>query len=371
VTKPGFLFVLSTLGVGGSEAKIVRIANALSLTGSRVEIAYLNPPETLRCKIDKTIRVTHLRRRGKYSFRAVRRLAGLIEERKCLVVAVNLYPLLYAIPAAKVFSSRSTPVVGLINTAMETRKLRWLGRIYAPFLRRCDRIVFGCKSELEQWAIRFKLPLDKSECIYNGVDHEFLSPDWIPDAGAANRKRVGIPEQAFVIGSVGRLAPEKNYDLLIAALARLNADSRDCYLVLAGHGKEKAKLERLALKLNISSKVRFLGLLDDVRPAISMMDVFVLPSREVETFSNAALEAMAMARPIVLSEIGGAAEMVENQESGLLFKIGDLETLCGELIKLRDSRPMRDRLGQAARERVLQSFTFAQMVERYRRLAAV
>ena len=369
MSEPGPLFLLSTLEVGGSESKVVRIANALARTGSLTEIAYLNPPANLCDQIDACIRVTHLRRRGKYSLAAVRRLMSLIRARDYVLVAVNLYPLLYAIPAAKYLTARKMRVIGLINIAAETHNLNVLGRIYAPFLRRCDRIVFGSESQLRQWTSRFQLPLERCECIHNGVDHTYFSPDWSSTAGKDNRQLLGIPEQAIVIGSVGRLAPEKNFDLLISALARLNADGRNAYLVIAGEGPERNRLKQLASKFNIAGKIRFVGLLGDVRPAISMMDVFVLPSM-VETFSNAALEAMAMARPVVLSDTGGAAEMVDDQMSGMVFKIGDLEGLCNALSRLHDSRPMRDSLGQAARARVLQLFTFAQMVDRYRGLIA-
>jgi glycosyltransferase involved in cell wall biosynthesis len=97
------------------------------------------------------------------------------------------------------------------------------------------------------------------------------------------------------------------------------------------------------------------------------MDVFVMPS-SVETFSNATLEAMAMARPVLLSEVGGAPEMVESDSSGLLFNLGNQQALYDALIRLHDSKELRDNLGQAARARVLESFTFGEMIERYRRV---
>ena len=98
------------------------------------------------------------------------------------------------------------------------------------------------------------------------------------------------------------------------------------------------------------------------------MDIFVLPSSKIETFSNSALEAMAMGRAVVLSDIGGAAEMIENETSGLLFPIGDLDRLTDILNHLYCSDELRKQLGSAARERCVESFGFENMVEQYRNL---
>lgn len=138
--------------------------------------------------------------------------------------------------------------------------------------------------------------------------------------------------------------------------------------MIVGIGRERESLERLAVDEGIAERIRFAGLLDDPRPALSIMDVFVLPSSAVETFSNAALEAMAMGRATVLSDIGGASEMIEHGKSGMLFPIGDLDALSEILTRLYDSGEMRQALGTAARERAVTSFGFSEMVDQYRAL---
>ena len=367
----GILFVLSTLEVGGSESKIVGVANALSQSGTHAEIAYLNPPDTLIGRIDPTVRITHLERRGKYSLHSLQRLRHLIGQLNHVVVAVNLYPLLYVLPALKLQRHQPGRTVGLVNTVTLRGRQRLLGEVYAPFLRRCDRIVFGCAVQREHWTQMFRLPSQRTSFIYNGVDHERFDPAVNAPVTQHLRREVGIPDGAVVLGSVGRLAPEKSFDLLIATLAQLRSRGRDAFLVLVGQGQERAKLEELAIRHRVADRVKFLGLLDDVRPALAIMDVFVLPSSDVETFSNAALEAMSMGRAVVLSNLGGAAEMVVNGDSGLLFEVGDQEALVNTLERLLDSSDLRARLGRAARHRVLERLRFTEMVERYRELLIV
>lgn len=362
------LFVSGTLEVGGSETKIVKLANALSQSGHTVGIAYLNAPDTLLERVNPEVPVTYLDRHGKYSFRSLRKLNELIDRKFRVVVSVNFYPLLYAVPAVRYFSHGRAKVISLINTT-DFEGGQWVfGPIYAPFIRRCDSVVFGCEAQKEVWIRKYRLPADRSLSIYNGVDSEFYSPAAMPDAHRQFRQDFHIPQDAIVIGGIGRFAPEKHFKLLIEALDRLQSMGRDVYLILVGQGEEAPQLEQAAWQHDVFDKIRFTGELSDVRPALAAMDIFVLPSRAVETFSNAALEAMAMQRPVILSDIGGAAEMIEDEVSGLLFEVGDIEQLTDQLAKLVDISELRSLLGLAARQRVVDQFTFPNMVDEYEKL---
>jgi glycosyltransferase involved in cell wall biosynthesis len=293
---------------------------------------------------------------------------SIVQRDRQVVVAVNLYPLLYVVPAAWCRRSGHVQVVGLVNTAELVGRERRFEAIYAPLLRSCDQIVFGCAGQRDLWVDKYGLSLERSQVIYNGVDTDLFNPDWTDELGQAMRLQLGIPGDAVVVGSVGRLDPEKSFDLLLAAVARLYARGRDVYLMVVGEGNERGRLEHLARDLGVEGRVKLVGLLHDVRPAISAMDIFALPSTAVETFSNAALEAMAMARAVVLSRMGGAAEMVEHGKSGMLFPVGDGTALTKILENLSESADLRRSLGLAARQRVEASFRFRDMVSQYKGL---
>ena len=221
------------------------------------------------------------------------------------------------------------------------------------------------------WLRKYRLPGERARCIYNGVDSSRFSVSGMTDVAAAFRKSLGIPENSIVVGSVGRFAPEKHFELLIDAIGRLCETGRPAYLLLVGEGRERRTLERAAARVGISDRVRFPGVMSDVRSALAAMDVFVLPSRAVETFSNAALEAMAMSRPVVLSNIGGAAEMVTDKVNGFLFDSNDIGTLTQVLVALHDSAELRETIGAAARDRIVRCFTFEEMVSDYQQLLGV
>lgn len=362
------LFVLNCLGVGGSEIKIIKTANALSGAGIPVELAYLNKPDTSLGTVSPRVAVTNLRRHGPYSVPALSRLRRCVKRERRAVIVVNLYPLLYAVPAVKSLLSGDRELIALINTSVSLHEDMVHERVYAKFLRRCDKLVFGCNAEMRKWIDKHNLSSERAQVIYNGVDHGFFSPGSDFESPDALRRRLGIPRDAPVIGSIGRLEVEKSFDMLIAAFERSLESGSQAHLILAGRGEDRPRLEQLAKAASLEDRVHFLGLVSDVRPALSLLDIFVLPSSAIETFSNSALEAMSMGRPVLLSNIGGAAEMVQNERSGLLFPVGDLDALTANLSRLLDSDELRARLGAEARERCITSFAFEGMVEQYRNL---
>ena len=262
-------------------------------------LAYLNEPKTLLPKIHKSVPTAYLDRKGKFSFSALRNLDSFVEKHDVsLIVCINLYPLLYAMALRVWPSKRSVRVVLAINTT-EFQRLRdrfWM-IIFRPLIRLSDAVIYGCEYQKRLWENRYRLQGVRSTVIYNGVDIAHFNPD---EADSDLRQSLGL-DSSFVIGSIGRLAPEKNQEMLLRVVAELATRTENVDLLIVGSGPQQPKLESLASRLGIKQHVHFIGRLDDVRPALSALDVFVLPSKSVETFSNAALEAMAMAVPVILS----------------------------------------------------------------------
>ena len=178
----------------------------------------------------------------------------------------------------------------------------------------------------------------ESRVIYNGVNADYFDRTRTSDD---LRERLGLAD-SFVIGCVGRLDREKNQSALLEVAARLNSETQRCDVLLIGAGPALDQLRQQAIDLGIGDRVHFPGRMKDVRSALKTMDVFVLPSIAVETFSNAALEAMAMSLPVVLSDIAGAPEMVVDGETGFLYEKDDLERLAKLLVRLRDDAALRD-----------------------------
>lgn len=359
------IFVLNSLNVGGSETKTVRIANGLWRRGVRTGIAYLNEPRKLLDSLDTEIPVWDLARRGKFSVATVKRLRALIRRAQpdC-ILPVNMYPALYT--SLAIAGLRPRPrTIALLNTTLLAGKDQWRKSFYRPFLRRMDGIVFGCELQRQEWQPFLRTEQSRCGVIYNGVDTQHFAPF---DAAQVAHARycLGIPLHAFVIGSVGRLAVEKNQVALLEAAAELLRQSVDVHVMLVGTGAKRTELEQRARELRLSARVTFAGVQRDVRPCLAAMDAFVLPSTHIETFSNAALEAMSMATPVILSEVGGAKEMIRDGVDGYTVPCSSLATALPRLLSRLHADPsLRQAMGLAARERAVACFSSRSMVDEF------
>jgi glycosyltransferase involved in cell wall biosynthesis len=160
--------------------------------------------------------------------------------------------------------------------------------------------------------------------LRNGIDVGAFA---LGPATAAGKGALGLAGDRPVIGAVGRLEWRKGHDVLVEAMGALAADGRRPQLLVVGDGPAREALVRQAETLGVASDVRFTGTLDDVRPALAAMDVFVLPSRE-EGMSNALMEAMAAGRPIVATDVGGNGEVLERGRHGILVRAGDAAAIA-------------------------------------------
>jgi glycosyltransferase involved in cell wall biosynthesis len=186
--------------------------------------------------------------------------------------------------------------------------------------------------------------------IYNGVPDVPVEP---------LQRRSNGP----VIGAVGRLSPEKGYDLAIRALQELP----DTTLVLVGDGAERERLEALARDLGVSDRVEFAGWSAEPRRYLPGFDAFVLPSRQ-EGFPLAVVEAMLAEVPVVAADVGSVSEAVLDEETGYLVPAENPGALAARLRLLLSDRELAHRLGASGRARAQANFTAEAMARSFERL---
>ena len=159
------------------------------------------------------------------------------------------------------------------------------------------------------------------------------------------------------------LRPEKNHVQLVEAIAMLRKMGIPARALMIGDGEMREVIEARARELNVESEVVITGLQQEVRPYIAACDAMALCSF-TEAFSLAAVEAMALSKPLVHSDVGGAAEMINPGRNGFLFPVGDTRALVDELAILAD-RTVSRRMGHNARATVEALFSEKTMVDRY------
>jgi glycosyltransferase involved in cell wall biosynthesis len=164
-----------------------------------------------------------------------------------------------------------------------------------------------------------------------------------------------------IVGVVARLEPEKGHPTLIEAWPIVLRAVPDAYLLIVGEGSRRDALEAQARELRVAHRVVFTGRRDDVPAVTAALDVAVLPSyREAQGLTI--LEAMALSRPVVASNVGGIPEMIEDGRTGLLVPPHDADALAAAIIRLLKNHPLADTLGRAGHDMVHDRFCIELMV---------
>lgn len=363
-----FVFVTGSLVHGGAERHSITLANRLAERGHGCHAAYVknDPSQLSRLAVggQGTVRCLHA---GSYlDRRAVGELADLLRVvEPQAIVASNPYALFYATLAKRRARSRSPVAV----TFHSNRLLNAKEHIQMLYYRACfwmaDLAVFVCDRQRQYWRRR-GVAGRRNEVVYNGVDLATFDGRWNGEPRRAMREQLGYAEGDFVIALSAVLRPEKNPVALVEAVALLRARGLKANALFIGDGPLRAPVEARARELGIEASVKVAGAQLDVRPHLAASDALVLCSH-TEAFSLAAIEAMAMHKPVVHSDVGGAAEMIRPGWNGFLYPAGDTEALAQRLGQLA-RRPSRTAMGDNARRMVESRFSEQSMVDRYEQL---
>lgn len=346
-------YCVDSFAIGGTELNALRTAEALVPGRIEVCVMHLQADGPLRPRYERLgVRMIHFPIRNLYSPQTTVqgvRLARLLRSWNVDVVHTHdIYTNIFAVPWARLFSRCAV---------MASR--RWWYEAPRPglvTLNRCSywlahRVLGNSKGVAALLAREEGVSPTKIVEIPN-----FLSEDaFVAVDGAlrlTQRRAWGLPNEALAIGTVARLAPVKNHVLLLRAMAQL--DSR-FHLVLIGDGPMRTELEELARQLHVDSRVHFTGEVISPLNLHQFFDVSVLCSLS-EGFPNSVIEAMAAARPIVATAVGGVTDVVAEGVTGILVPVEDPAPLVGALRMLDADPLLRTRLGEAGREVVRMRF---------------
>jgi glycosyltransferase involved in cell wall biosynthesis len=208
-----------------------------------------------------------------------------------------------------------------------------------------------------------RVPRSRLHQIPNGID--------VARFAAARRgqlrHRLGLSPDAFVLGTVARLAPIKNLELTFGPLAQLVASGIDAHFVIAGDGPTRAELAATAGRMGVGARVHFLGMVDDPTTVLPELDLFLITSH-AEGTSLSLLEAMATGLPCVATAVGGNPEVLADGAAGRLIPANDAGALAHALRELIASPDERNRLGAAGQRRAQQRYSLHAMVDAYESL---
>ncbi|MFO0842171.1 MAG: glycosyltransferase [Gemmataceae bacterium] len=248
------------------------------------------------------------------------------------------------------------PAAWLAGVRHRVRTRNNIGHWLTPLHRRLGRslnvlttaTVANCAAARDALLADERPPADRVWVLENGVDLErFLA---VPPAG----------DGAARVGAVANLRPVKGIDVLVAAAARLPGVTFE----VAGEGDQREALQNQIREGGIQDRFRLPGARGDIPGFLAGLDVAVLPSR-AEGMSNAVLEHMAAARPLVATATGATPELIRNGVDGLLVPPGDADALAAAIRHLLTDRALARRLGDSARRRAAERYSRTAMVRRF------
>jgi glycosyltransferase involved in cell wall biosynthesis len=187
------------------------------------------------------------------------------------------------------------------------------------------------------------------------------------DGRLESRRYLGIPPDRFAVGWIGRMTAVKRTDDVLVAFKRLRDGGVDACLCMVGDGPDRPQLEHRAHELGIVKDTLFLGYQEDVAPFYAAFDALVLPSSNEGT-PVSAIEALAAGRPVVATRVGGVPDVVQEGEDGFLVEPGATDELAERLAQLARDPALRERMGEAGRQRVLPRYAVERLVDDVDRL---
>lgn len=356
-----------SLDCGGLERVVVDLVRHSAYRGQHVSVLCLERPGMLAPQVERMgVPVVCLNKLPglRWSTKNAA-LAALKMLQPDVVHTHQITPLLYIAPAA---AQAGIQIVHTEHSNHLARASSWLRRWrYRALLRWSGRGAgrFCCvAADIARAVSRLGIvPARKVHLVPNGIDISAYSADM--DRSHA-RAELGIPTDAPVIGTVGRLHPVKSQDVLIRAFATLTARLPQAHLIIVGEGPAHQKLAKLAQRLSIANRVHLTGYRADPKPLLNIMDVFALTSRW-EGMPLAILEAWASGLPVVASAVGGIPELVRCGENGLLFPDGDETALAAAVEGLIQDRTKARELGMSGRADVAASYSLQRMTTEYER----
>ena len=291
----------------------------------------------------------------------VRELSRRLRDRRADVLCCHGYKAdLIGLRAAR---QRGLPVIGVsrgwTGATWRVRFYEWLDRWALP---RMDAVV--CVSEGQARKVRLVgVPESRLHVIRNAIRIERFALTPESAARAFLQSHFESP-RGLLIGAAGRLSPEKGFEVLIEAAARVVQIHPEAGFVLFGDGPLHEKLEHRIARLGLQKHFVLAGFRNDLDHILAGFDVTVLPSY-TEGLPNAVLESLAARVPVLATAVGGTPEVVDDGVSGYLVPPGDPAALARRLLDLLGSELVRRRMGQAGHRRVREHFTFEAQARQY------
>lgn len=361
------LHIIDSEGVYGAESVMLDLCSELRRLGQMPVIASIGDPSCddkpvehaarARSLLVRAVRMT----RGP-SLRGALQLLHLAHAERADIIHTHSYKgniLLGFLPKRW----RSAPLVATVHGYTDVSlldRVALYSRVDRVALRRADRVVLVHEGLATKPGLNH-LDDARWRVIENGIQAAETSEPARPLDQQILRMCSG---RSLVIGAVGRLSPEKGFDILLRAMSEVLPNYDSAVVLILGEGAERAALERLSIRLGIADRVLMPGYMSDGKAYFRLFDLFVLPSL-TEGLPITVLEAMQAGVPVVATKVGGVPQALDEGQGGLLVEPGDPHALAEAIRRCVDDRPLALRRAAHSKTRSSTRFSSEAMATRY------
>lgn len=364
--KINILHIYQNSKIGGVQQQLLSLLKAYNRERFNPIFCCLGPKEEIGKEIEGTgiefIPLNKLRY-NRFSPGIVLELHRLMKKKQIHVVRTHRYRSnLYGRLAA--FLAGVPVIIASVHDNYRTDK-RPKRRIMNRILSKITDKIVAVSEDVKEDIMRYdRIDPSKIEVIPNGIDVERFNPE---KNTTDIRKEFSLEEDDIVIGFIGRIVTAKGLEYLLDALPYLKGEFKSIKFLIVGEGSLVEELKERAKKNNIFDNILFTGKRRDIPEILASINIFVMPSI-AEGFPNALLEAMAMGKPIVTTEVGGIPEIVKNGFNGLLVPPRDTVSLSKAIKELISNDRLAAKLGQAARDLVHDNLSIKAIAQKWQSL---
>ena len=360
------LHIISSLGVGGAQRQLAELINRTPADRYHVDVLVLGPcdGEFARQWFARAdLRVTYLTQWP-------RLVSSVLEVRRhCLAGGYDVvHTWLFMANVIGVAGARLASVPHVIasvrNLSLWKRKWYrqwWFRAADALCTHAADVVTVNAEALRDDHAAWACYSPERIRVVPNGLEPSQFLVD-TADAHRRVRDAVGLGSDAAIVGTVGRLAPEKDHHTFLRVIAAVRKTLPHVHGVIVGDGQLRTRLERLIVEMGLKGHVTLLGERSDARRLMAGFDVFLLTST-IEGFPNVLLEATFLGVPSVASRVGGSVDVLPNPDD--LFAAGDISAAAARVIELLSDRASAVAAADLTRQRALTCFTADQTAQRW------
>ena len=362
--KKKIAHVTFDMRIGGTEQVIYNLVEHIDSKKYDVSIMCLNQPTGpfgIQLQ-NKGCRIIAFNRQPGFDLKLIHDMRSYIIQNKINILHCHQYtPYVYGL-----FASLFTKIKVIFTEHgrfyPDQRKLKRI--LINPVLSLFTSSITSISSATKHALMKYEnIAGKKIQVIYNGINgSRFEFP-----TSSNLRTTLGIDEKTFVLGTVARLDPIKNHDMMIKAFKIVHEKFPKSVLIIVGDGPERQQLESLILSLKMNGSVIITGFRHDTPQFYDLMNLFLLTSFSEGT-AMTLLEAMASGKPCIATNVGGNPEIVLDHTTGFLVPGGDEPKLTQKIIQLIEDENLRANMGVAGRKRFQEIFTASKMASEYQKL---